>query len=522
MGETAGTIVDFDPSGNNPPVRPPHHPTLILPLVTTPTIDAHHEMKRGLWWTGMATILMRLLDVGGTFVVLHFLGPSEMGLATLAWSFSVALEAFNGLGTGQVVVRQRELTHAQLSGLFWFCTLLGVAAVAIIAAIGPWLAVFYADWRLYPMMLVVSTKLIFVGAALVPLQLLARDLRFKVSGAAQTLATLGEALTKVVLVVAGMGAWGLVLANVARGAVLVLALWWLAPFRPSLAVEDASTRAAVRFGLRATLSSVFYNLYRNMDFLLIGKFMGKSAVGIYRVAFDLGMTPLEIVLQVVNRVQFPIYSRLRHHATDLRDAFYRSARSLLLILGPITALIFFGSGDLLRLPLLDNGKWMAAAPIIQVLCWASLLRGISSLFPQLYYATGELWAAVRNSLLTGGVLIGAFVLALMLAPPGQGTQWVAWAWLLSYPIPLANNFAVARRSAPITAAGMAKVLAGPFFGVLVVCVVLGGATLLRPAIGSPLVMLLLLIALALGTHLLYLRKVLHIKPGDLLPKKGSG
>lgn len=487
--------------------------------MTTPPIDARHEMKRGLWWMGSATLAMRLLDVGGTLLVLQFLSASEIGLATLAWSFAVALEAFNGLGTGQVVVRQRELTHRQLSGIFWFCTMLGVAAVALMAAAGPLLAVFYSDYRLYPMMVVVATKLVFVGAAVVPLQLLARDLRFKLSGAAQTLATLGEAVTKVVLVAAGMGAWGLVLANVARGVALVAALWWLAPFRPALATEDASTRAAVKFGLRATLSSVFYNLYRNMDFLLIGKFMGKGAVGIYRVAFDLGMTTLEIVLQLVNRVQFPIYARLRDQPTELRDAFYRSARSLLLILGPITALLFFASEDLLRL--IGNGKWLAAVPMIQVLCWASLLRGISALFPQLYYATGLLWAAVRNSLLTGGVLIAAFLVALTLAPEGQGTLWVAWAWLLSYPIPLANNFAVARRAAPISAGGMLGELAKPFGGVILTSVVLAGVSLLRPVINAPVVMLGILIASALGTYVLYLRRVLHVRLGDVVPRKQS-
>jgi O-antigen/teichoic acid export membrane protein len=475
-------------------------------------------MKRGLWWMGSATLAMRLLDVGGTLLVLQFLSPAEIGLATLAWSFSVALEAFNGLGTGQVVVRQRELTHRQLSGIFWFCTMLGVAAVALMAAAGPLLAVFYSDYRLYPMMVVVATKLIFVGAAVVPLQLLTRDLRFKVSGAAQTLATLGEATTKVVLVAAGMGAWGLVLANVVRGVALVLALWWLAPFKPAFATEDASTRASVKFGLSATLSSVFYNLYRNMDFLLIGKFMGQRAVGIYRVAFDLGMTTLEIVLQLVNRVQFPIYSRLRDQPEELRAAFYRSARSLLLILGPITALLFFASEDLLHL--IGDGKWLSAVPLIQILCWASLLRGLSALFPQLYYATGLLRAAVRNSLLTGGVLITAFVLALLLAPPGQGTLWVAWAWLISYPIPLANNFAVARQAAPISARGILGELAKPFGGIVVTAVVLALVSQLRPLIGMPAVMLGLLIAAGLGTYVVYLHRVLHVRLGDVVPKNG--
>ncbi len=481
-------------------------------------IDAQHEMKRGLWWMGSATLAMRLLDVGGTLLVLQFLGAAEIGIATLAWSFAVALEAFNGLGTGVVVVRQRELTHRQLSGIFWFCTLLGGAAVALMAAVGPFLSVFYADYRLYPMMVVVATKLVFVGAAVVPLQLLARDLRFKVSGAAQTLATLGEALTKVVLVAIGFGAWGLVLANVMRGLALLLALWWLAPFRPALAAEDASTRAAVKFGLRATLSSVFYNLYRNMDFLLIGKFMGKGAVGIYRVAFDLGMTTLEIVLQLVNRVQFPIYSRLRDQPAELRDAFYRSARSLMLILGPITVLLFFASEPLLHL--IGRGKWLAAVPMIKVLCWASLFRGLSALFPQLYYATGLLGAAVRNSLLTGSVLVSGFGLALALAPPGEGTQWVAWAWLLTYPIPLANNFAVARRAAPITVGGMLRSLRGAMGGVMVLATVLGAtALLLDPLDLSAVARLGSFIAVAAGTYILYLRRVLGLRGGDILPQK---
>src|SRR5574338_39649 len=228
--------------------------------LTPGPIDARHELTRGLWWMGGATLAMRLLDVAGTLIVLQFLSPGEMGLATLAWSFSVAMEAFNGLGVGQVLVRQKDMSHRELSGLFWFCTLLGVAAVVVMAAVAPFIAEFYANWRLYPMIVVAATKLIFVGAALVPLQLLTRDLDFKTSGAAQTIATLGESVTKVVLVIAGMGAWGLVLANVGRGLYLLLALCWLAPFKPALTTANDSTRRSIRFGLRVAAGSIIYQI----------------------------------------------------------------------------------------------------------------------------------------------------------------------------------------------------------------------------------------------------------------------
>ncbi len=474
-------------------------------------------MKRGLWWMGAATLAMRLLDVAGSLLVLQFLAPSEVGLAALAWSIAVAIEAFNGLGVGQVVVRQRELGQAELSGLFWFCVLFGAAAVAVTAVVAPFAAVFYGDWRLYPMIVVSAAKLLFVGAALVPLQLLTRELQFKTAGAVQTLATLGEAVTKVVLVVAGFGAWGLVIANVSRGVFLCAALWHFSPFRPVRAAADASTREAVRFGFRAALASILYHAYRNLDNLLIGRVLGTRVLGIYQTAFQLGMTPLEIVLQLVNRVQYPIYARLRHQPAELVEAFNRSARSLLLILGPIAALLCFGSEDLLSL--FAGGRWLPSVPLIQVLAWASLLRGISQLFPQLYNAVGRPGFSVVDSVLTGVTLVGGFLLALALAPEGEGARWVAWVWLLSYPLPLAAHFWMAARCSPVRPGPMARELVRPAVGIGLLALVLALASQLRPWIPVPLLSLAFLLVVAFGTHALYLGRVLHLRWGDILPRK---
>ncbi len=485
--------------------------------MTERPIDAKHEMKRGLWWSGASTVAMRVLDVGGSLLVLQFLSRAEVGLAALAWSVAVLLESFNGLGVSYVIVRQRDLTHEQLSGIFWFCTLFGVAMVAIVAATAPFLAVFYADYRLYPMMVVAAAKLIFVGAAVVPLGILTRDLHFKTNGAVQTLATLGEALTKVILVALGFGAWGLVVSNLARGVFLCLALWRLAPFRPALRAADQAVRNAIRFGLRAMASGTLYQSYRNMDNLLIGKFLGASVLGIYQTAFQLGMTPLEIVLQLVNRVQFPIYSALRDKPAELAQAFNRSARTLFLFLGPIAVFLCFASRDILSL--IGGGKWLPAVPLIQVLVWASLLRGMSQLFPQLYIATGHPKYAVVDSAVTGGTLVAGFATALAIAPPGQGALWVAWVWLCSYPIPLAAHYVMVRRSAPIKAGEFLHTLLKPAIGIACLTLLLGLGSFLRGAIGSPVLMLLLLAALAVGGHALYLRYVMHLRMGDVLPRK---
>jgi len=481
------------------------------------TIDPRHEMKRGLWWMGAATVAMRALDLVGTFAVLKYLTRGEVGVATVSWSIAVVLEAFNGLGVGVVVIRRRDLDHRQLSGLFWLATLVGVVAVALIAGLSPWLAGFYRDPRLPPMIIVSAVKLVFVGASLVPLQLLVRDLRFREAAAAQTLATLGEAITKVTLIVAGFGAWGLVISNTARGLALLLALWWLAPFRPARTLALRSTLQSVRFGLPLAFSSIFYQAYRNADFLLIGRVLGNEILGVYRVAFDLGMTALDIIVNLVTRVQLPIYARLREDLPQLRDAFYRSVRSLILLLGPPAALLTFASSDLLRV--VSGATWLAAVPLVQVLSWASLLRGTAMLFPQVYEVAGHPRFVVYDTLLSGVTLISGFALALSLAPPELGSYAVAWVWLLTYPPVLAAHFIMVRACAPITPSGLLRSLERPVLGILLMVLVLALIAFLLPADHSPALGLAALVAGGLGAYLIYLHRVLGLRLAEVLPRR---
>jgi O-antigen/teichoic acid export membrane protein len=63
-----------------------------------------------------------------------------------------------------------------------------------------------------------------------------------------------------------------------------------------------------------------YQGYRNADYFLVGKLLGVEALGIYRIAFDLGMQPVEVVINLINRVSYPIYVKLAHDGRALEAA----------------------------------------------------------------------------------------------------------------------------------------------------------------------------------------------------------
>jgi O-antigen/teichoic acid export membrane protein len=477
-------------------------------------IDARHELKRGLMWFGSATLLMRGLDLVANLVVLHVLTERQMGVAALSWSAAVICESLNGLGVGSALVQAKDVSREQLDGLFWFALAADTAVGTAMAAAAPLIAGFYAEPELTPMVVVSALKLVFVGAALVPLQLLARDLKFRGASVVQTSATALEAATKVVLVLCGAGAWALVIANTARGLYVLAVVYALAPYWPRTRFRLSEIRPFVGFGLRTISSTVIYQTYRNTDFFLIGSYLGMDALGVYRVAFGVAMTPLEVVVQVANRVAFPIYARVASDPLARGDAFARSVRYLLLLSVPIAVILFFGAQD--AIALIAHGRWVSAVPLVQLLVWGAVLRALAQLFPTFFQAIGRPEYGVYDALLSALLLVGGFWTALALGGQRSGALAVCAAWLAAYPVVLAVEAFWSRRAAQIQTRTLLRA-AWPAIGAgLAMAPVLMWipVEILRGGLGS-LGALCVVIASGIAVYALYLHLALGLRLRDL-------
>jgi O-antigen/teichoic acid export membrane protein len=401
--------------------------------------DGPDQIKRGMLWLGSASAVARVLDLGGTFVVLGLLTQEEMGLAALALSACAVLESLSGLGIGPAHVQSKHLSANEKSSLFWLTSGLGVVLGAVLVGCAPLLAKGYGEPALTPLAATLSLKLVLVGIGVVPLHLLSKRLAFKEVGAVQTIAALGEGASKIGLALAGTGAWALVGGNVARGLLLVVALSLLSRFRPRLHFALTETKRFVRFGLQVASSSILHQVYKNADYFLVGKLLGIEALGLYRVAFDVAMQPTDAIIAVVNRVSFAVYSRLKSDPAALLESFLRSTRSFMLMGIPAAAFIVVTAGDVLQL--LGGGRWAAAVPGLRILAAASLLRAAVMIFPQVYVAVGKPKLAVFDSAASLALLTGAFWIALTQFAE-LGVLAVCLAWLLVYPMFLAAHIAI--------------------------------------------------------------------------------
>lgn len=398
----------------------------------------HHgkdALKKGFFWLGSANLVTRIIDLASNFILLFFLTRQEMGVAALAWSIAVVVEACNGMGISQPLLQIRELTRNQLDSAWWYVSGVALLAAGVAAGAAPFIASFYNNPVLVPMVVVSAVKLFFVGWALIPLQMLNRELKFKEIGAINTLATLLASILTIVLAVGGTGAWAPVLGQVAHGFFTLLGAMFFSPFWPRRHFRYAEIRVHVHFGIKVAISNIIGNFSRNVDFLIVGKLLGEQLLGVYKVAFDIAMSPAMSLLHVVSRTAFPVFARMQDSGEELKKLFLWVQRNLAFYLLPLNLLVFFAVEDILML--IGKGLWLPAVPLVRIMVWASTIRSLALVFPQLFQAVGRPMYALWNSLFTLVFLCGTLFGSIALLSRNLGLASVALAWLASYPFLLA-------------------------------------------------------------------------------------
>lgn len=433
--------------------------------------EERRHLARGLLWLGSATAVARILDALAMVLVLRFLSRQDIGLATLAWSVTVFVECFNGLGIGTATLQQPELSERQTSSAFWYAS--GIACVLATAVVlgAPWIAQLYGAPALTSMIRVSAAKLLFVGLAAVPLALLARDMRYKALGSVTTMATLLSGVTTLALAASGAGAWAPLLGNLMNGAAQLLGASVLCrPFARQV-FDWAALRGMARTGMHISGSVAVVQLSRNLDYLLLGRLVSTEALGGYRVAFDLAMAPSIAILQVGNRTALPVYSKVGRELQKLAAAWLWTVRTVTLMTIPVMALMFVDGEQILAL--LGKSGWPHAGDAIRLLSVAAFMRGIAETIPSVYVAAGKSQLSLVHAVLNLALVALAMVAGLQLFAGEDHVLVIACAWVAATVALVAASLVISQRAVALSPWAMFRALFKPclVFGAVVLALV---------------------------------------------------
>lgn len=437
------------------------------------------NLRRGFNWLGGAMIIARLVDFATVLILLSLLTKEQIGVASLVLSIAMVVEAFNGAGTGEAMIQAPSVSPLQLDSVFWLVIGVALGLAALVVSGAPLIERLYGISGMAAYFWPVAIKQPLVAAALISLSTLNRELQFERIAIVNVGATLAAALTRLGLAVAGAGTWALVAGFSIHGLYVLIGAQLSRPFRPQLRFELREIRNLLRFGAGASMSNAFQQLFKNIDFLLIGWLYGPRQLAIYRLAFDVAMEPAVAIGELVNRTALPVLARVLSDRDHLAQSFLWAMRRLVLLVSPLMAALVLAADPLTAMIHDPQGQSYAAAALpLKLLAIAALLRVTLQLLYPLLLGSGRPASAVRLSAVTL-VLLSAGILAVGLHFGAQaGIIAVSAVWLAVYPLLLLWAAGYLRRTWAIGGGSLAAAFAVPGLAVLALVLAVTGVRLL--------------------------------------------
>jgi O-antigen/teichoic acid export membrane protein len=364
---------------------------------------------QGVKWTGLARVFNQASTLGVNIVLARLLAPADFGLLGIALIFTGALGVITELGFSAALIQRKVVDEAHRSTAFWTALGVGGLLCGLTWAGSPWAATYFAAPPVRAVLDLLALQFIVAPLATVQGAMLARELQFQRLALREIAATAFGSIVKVVLALLGFGVWSLVYGTLLTMVFNVLLLWTAYRWRPAMRFSRTAFRELFGFGGHLTLSNVLDFVSENVDYFIVGKFLGAAPLGIYTLSYNLVTFPQRKMVSVLSAVTFPTFSRLQHDDAALRRAYLRLVSYVSLASFPMLIGLIIVAPEFIRV--VYGEKWIEAILPIQILGGAGIAYALGTTVGSIILPKGRadmaLWMnAFRAVILTTFYLIG--------------------------------------------------------------------------------------------------------------------
>ncbi len=394
-------------------------------MATKPPPSLTQRTISGAAWSTVSTTGKQALSIASVATVARLLGPGAYGVMGMANLLIVFILNFRDLGTGTAIVQRLSVSDRLLSSLFWVNCLLGLVMAGGVIALSPLAAHFFNTPELVAILCTLSISFWLTSCGVVHASLLLRDMHFKALAIVDLTSGLASYVVALGFAYSGFGVWSLVFANIANSFTSTLGYWLAYSWRPGWNFDGAEIKSITNFSLNLSGFGVVNYFARNADNIVVGRVLGKIALGNYQLAYNLMLTPIQNISSVIGRVTLPAFSRIQEDNERFRYAYVKSCMLIALVTFPVMA----GLGIVAR-PLIVavlGPKWVGAITVFEILAPVGLVQSVQTTVGQIYVAKGRTDWMFRFGALSCLLLIATFIAGVR-----YGTEGVAAAYCVMY------------------------------------------------------------------------------------------
>lgn len=397
------------------------------------------RILRGTAWFYFSTYAGKATVFISTIALARLLLKEDFGVAGYGLVIISFLNVLGDLGIGTAFIYHDDEEYMADSA-FWLNLATGLTLFGLTWIAAPLAGSFFQDPQAIPIVRALAFNFPLVALGNIHDAMLRKTLTFQRKFIPDVIKAVGKAMISIILALLGFGAWSLVWGHLGGTLLASITLWVVVPWRPQFRLNQRLTNSLLRYGGGIVTVNALGVLLLNVDYLLVGRYLGATALGVYTLAFRLPELLVQEFPVIVSNVLFPTFTKLRDDPKQLTNGIYHMLRYSTIVTVPVGVGLALVAQPLVLT--LFSDRWADMAPVLTAIALDMTILSLSFNLGLIYKAQG------KPNLLSRLILLRSLVLlpAIWWAVTGPATiTAVAWTHAAVAIFVVALDLVAARR-----------------------------------------------------------------------------
>lgn len=369
-----------------------------------------------------------IANSGVTFLIglilARLLTPAEYGVMVMIAIFIAVSNSIVDSGFSNALIRKGHIERIDYNTVYFFNIIISLVIYCLIYLASPSISNFFKEPILVKVMRIMGFVLIINALSIIPRTIFIRNVNFKTQTKVSLISSIGSGFVGIGMALAGMGVWSLVGQQLSRQLLNTLFLWIFCKWYPNFEFSIKSFNELFGFGFKLLLSELINTIYKNVYYIIIGRFYTSSILGQYTRAEQFNTIFSSNLTTVVQRVSYPVLSSIQDESERLREAYRKVIKTTMLI--SFTCMLGLAAVAKSLILILIGVKWLPAVHFLQIICFAGMLYPLHALNLNILQVKGRSDLCLKLEIIKKTIAAGPIIIGIYC-----GIEYMLWGSVVS-------------------------------------------------------------------------------------------
>lgn len=373
--------------------------------------------EKGIKWSAIDQIFRLFITIGISAFLARFISPADFGLFAMVNVVVGFLSIFKDFGLGNAIIYKTDISDDEINNIFWVNNGIAFFLGLVLFFASPYIADFYNEGKLTKLTQAMAVLFMLGSLSSIPDALVRKNIDFKILFTRNIINLVISGIVAMICAYKGMGVWALIVQLYISLIAGVYLNFRMVSWRPKWKKPEWHIlKPFLSYSLPLFGENTINYWVRNIDNLLIGKWLNEQTLGYYSRSYNLMLLPVRQISSAVMRVVFPAFSIIKDNKKKVWENYKKLLNITAFITFPLMALMYLLGEEIIYT--VYGVNWSASIPIFKGLCLLGAFQSLGTYCGSIFSSQGKTFLQFKLGLflkpfMIAGIVIGLYFKGIM-------------------------------------------------------------------------------------------------------------